>query len=97
MNPIIHHAITERRQLCFIYEGLPRVVEPHTYGATAARGDSLRAYQVGGASSSGGALGWRMFTESLMSDICLGAETFDGPRPGYKRDDSAMTVIHAQL
>jgi hypothetical protein len=90
-------AIQGRNLLFFIYGGFRRIVEPHTFGMDAKGHKALRAYQVGGGSESGEYIGWKQFHASEMYDVTLQAQTFAGPRPGFKRGDKAFASITAQL
>jgi hypothetical protein len=90
-------AIQNRNLLTFSYDGYPRTVEPHTYGADRKGHMALRAYQVGGGSESREYVGWKIFHVHEMSGVSVLPQTFLGPRPKYKRDDQAFTSIQAQL
>jgi len=91
-NDTICQAIKNMRCLSFTYDGTPRLVEPHAHG-TDADGDScLRAYQLRGTGR-----GFRMFHTNKMRGLSVSQEGFAGPRPGYKRNDTAMSVIYCQL
>lgn len=92
----IREAIENRRLLEFRYDGGVRVVEPHCYGITSAGNEGLRAYQVSGHSTSG-KMGWKMFDLANASAITILDQNFDGPRPGYKRNDRQMKRIICQL
>ena len=91
-NATICQAIENRQILSFIYDGTPREVEPHAHGEDAHGDSSLRAYLVSGISQ-----GWRMFHTDKMFGLSALQETFLNPRPGYKRNDSNLRVIHCQL
>lgn len=94
-HDLIIDAIKNRRTLSFIYDGCERVVEPHAYGVTKS-GDALRGYQIEGQSNSG-QLGWHLFLVEKMQNFSGNETGFSGPRPGYKRGDSAMSRIYAEL
>lgn len=98
MNQIIINAIRNQQTLSFTYDDQPRVVEPHTYGVTTTSKESLRAYQTqGGHASSHGNEPWHLFTVAKMIRLqCTGA-TFNGARQGYKKTDSVMQHVYAQL
>jgi len=64
----------------FVYEGVPRVVEPHVYGQKDGT-EQLLAYQVQGESSSNGLPEWRRFNISKMSNLALTNRHFTGRRP----------------
>jgi predicted DNA-binding transcriptional regulator YafY len=93
----ISQAIQEKRLLRFWYDGYSRTVEPHTLGSDFKGHKALRAYQVGGGSSSGECRGWKMFHVAEMSSIALLADTFGGARQGYRRGDRSFQVIQSQL
>lgn len=96
MSQVIIDAITNKEVLTFTYEGFSRTVEPHTYGINTAGHAALRAYQTGGGSSRG-TLGWKMFLVSGIHGLSKSGATFASARPGYKRGDSGMSKILAQL
>ena len=91
MNPI-DRAIREKRRLRFIYHDVTRLVEPQCHGIGHRGTELLRAYQL-----EGGAQVEPLFDVSKISDLQLLEERFDRPGPNYKRDDSAMQEIFAQL
>lgn len=97
MNQTIINAIRNCEQLTFSYDGLQRVVEPHTYGVTTTGKESLRAYQVQGGHVSGHNQPWHLFTISKMIGLRSTGSKFQGSRQGYKRQDTAMQRIYAQL
>ncbi len=80
----------------FYYEDGTRIVEPHCFGQSSKGNDLIRAFQVGGYSSSG-KMGWKLYDLSKASSLTLLDEKFDNPRIGFKRGDSAMSFIYAQL
>lgn len=88
MHQTIINAIQQQQTLSFRYHNEMRLVEPHCYGSDKDGDASLRAYQIG--------KGWRMFHLADIEAIQIG-KSFAEPRPGYKRNDSAMAVIYAQL
>lgn len=57
----------------------------------------LRAYQVGGYSSSGRLPKWRLFEVNKIDNLSSTGEKFNGARPNYYRDDQVMVRIYAQL
>lgn len=78
--------------LGFIYKGIQRWVEPHTYGRQPNGKDGLCAWQVTGNSGDG----YRMFFVSDATGLALG-ENFSGPRPGYHLRDQRFQDIYAEL
>ena len=93
----ISRAITEKRLLTFSYDGFQRTVEPHTFGVDKKGHEAVRAYQVGGGSSSGEYRGWKMFHVSEMSGLSVSSTNFASARPDYKPGDKAFSTIYAQL
>lgn len=99
MNQTVINAINNMEILSFTYESNPRVVEPHAYGMDSDGDDFdlLRAYQVGGYSSSGRLPKWRLFEVSEIHNLSPTGDKFNGARPGYHRNDQIMDRIYAQL
>lgn len=96
MNSKICDVIRNKNFIEFVYNGGKRTVEPHCHGVTTAGNEALRAYQVDGFSESG-KMGWKMFDLDNASNIQILDETFDGPRPGYKKGDRGMSQIYCEL
>jgi hypothetical protein len=96
MNSEIVRAIESMNLIEFNYDGENRIVEPHCYGITTANNEGLRAFQVDGYSSSG-KMGWKMYDLGKASFIKVLDNTFNDARPGYKKNDSGMTKIYAQI
>lgn len=97
MNQTIINAINNMEVLSFTYKGNSRVVEPHAYGMGSDGDDLLRAYQVGGYSSSGRLPKWRLFEVNEIYNLSLISEKFKEARPDYHRNDKVMDRIYAQL
>jgi predicted DNA-binding transcriptional regulator YafY len=91
MHPI-DRAIREKRRLRFIYHGVARLVEPQCHGIGHRGTNLLRAHQL-----QGGAQAEPLFDVSKISDLQVLDERFEKPGPNYKRNDSAMREIFAQL
>ena len=89
---VILAAIVARQRLSFSYNGRRRVVEPQCLGLSTTQAETLRGYQL-----SGGAVSEPLFTVSKMSDLAVLPERFSSPGPNYKKGDSAMTIIFAEL
>ena len=97
--PVIE-AIRSKRLIAFDYNGVRRVVEPHTYGLDKWQRKVLCAFQVeasGQNEASGGSDGWRTFVMAKASQLRLDQRRFEQPRPGYQHNDGAFTQILAQL
>jgi hypothetical protein len=95
---LIRQAINERRILAFRYHALPREVEPTCLGETEHGKWQIRAYQVGGRSSSGrvGDGTPKLFELAAMLDVSVLPRVFEVPA-SYKRDDTAFIRIDTQL
>ena len=92
MHRLINDAIRERRRLAFVYAGKLRRVEPQCYGIGRQRTRLLRAHQL-----SEGSNAEPLFDLAKASAFAVLDETFTAPGPNYKRNDSAMVEIFAQL
>ena len=91
MNPL-DRAIREKRRLRFIYHDVVRLVEPQCHGIGHRGTELLRAYQL-----QGGTQREPLFDVSKISNLQVLDERFENPGPNYKRGDSAMREIFAQL
>ena len=92
MNKALVKAIEHKRRLRFSYNGRTRLVEPQCYGIGARGTELLRAHQL-----QGGQQREPLFDVSRITDLEVLNDVFDRPGPNYKRDDSAMKTIFAQL
>jgi hypothetical protein len=92
MNQTICKAIEEQRVIEFHYDGLLRKVEPFCHGTSKRGKESLRGYQIGGASNSRNVPFWRLFTVAKMRGLSITNEHFTGSRPGYNPNDKDLTV-----
>lgn len=90
MDGTIDGAIRAKRVLELNYDPGRRTIEPHAFGRSADGHLLLRAYQTGGASSSGEHEHWKLFRVDRITGLSGTDAQFDGPRPGYKRGDKAM-------
>ena len=94
MDAVIRMAISNKHLVEFTYHGLRRVAEPHVYGVHRGK-QLLLAYQVGGASSSGGLPNWRRVDLSGISQLRVLDEHFPGARPGPSARHSKFDVVLA--
>jgi len=92
MNATILQAIASRRRLRFTYHGRERLVEPQCHGVGTRGTELLRAHQL-----SGGTQREPLFNVAEIEHLVMLDETFARPGPNYRRDDSAMVTIYAQL
>ena len=95
---IIRQAINERRLLAFRYHSLPREVEPVCLGEAERGKWQVRAYQVGGKSSSRrvGDGPPKLFELADMVDVSVLPRIFEVPA-FYKHGDTAFIHIDTQL
>jgi hypothetical protein len=92
MNQIIIESINNRRRLSFTYNGKKRIAEPQCYGTGTKGTELLRVHQI-----DGGSQREPLFDVSKMTDLVTLDEHFIRPGPNYRKNDSAMRVIFAQL
>jgi predicted DNA-binding transcriptional regulator YafY len=92
MNQVLVKAIEQKQRLRFLYNGKVRLVEPQCYGIGTRGTELLRAHQL-----QGGQEREPLFDVSRIADLEALDEVFVRPGPNYKKDDSAMTTIFAQL
>ena len=92
MNEALVRAIEQKRRLCFSYSGRTRLVEPQCYGIGTRGTELLRVYQL-----RGGREPEPLFDVSKIADLEVLNDRFVRPGPNYKRNDSAMKTIFAQL
>lgn len=97
MNQSICNAINSRTCLRVVYDGLNRIVEPHAYGVSTAGNEVMRVFQVGGGSASGESVGWKLMAIDQVQGLQATNTPSQAPRPGYKRNDSAMARIYCQI
>jgi len=96
-NQIIVNAIKNKNRLSLVYDNINRTVEPHAYGETKAGNGILRCYQVCGNHNSDKPHDWELLSVSKITGLTLTEERFLNARPGYKKNDKAMTIIYAQI
>ena len=92
MNPMLVQAIEQKRRLRFSYNDKPRLAEPQCYGIGTKGTELLRVHQI-----EGGAQPEPLFDVSRIVALEVLDERFDRPGPNYKKNDSAMKIIFAQL
>lgn len=90
-------AIQQKKDVVLTYHGYTRSVEPHCLGEDSKGELKLRCWQTAGGSESGERSGWKLLNVSEVHSASMSASGFAGARPGYKRDDTAMRRIYAQL
>lgn len=96
MLQLLTKALTDRRQVRFLYDDKIRTVEPHAVGFNKAGVPVMRGYQTDGESASS-PRAWKLFTISKIEDLTISNVESGAPRPGYKAGDTAMVRIVAEL
>ena len=98
MTNMIVDAINKKLVLEINYPPGRRIIEPHALGIGSDGQILLRAFQSSGVSASGEPVDWKLLRiDRLLGSVFTGG-SFAGPRPGYRRGDSAMKRgIIAQL
>ena len=96
MTDKICEAIQNKKLVDFYYDGLQRIVEPHTYGVSKTGKDTLSGYQIRGQSNSDIPT-WKLFTLDKISSFSVLDETFDRAESGYSRRGIRMTRIYCEL
>ena len=92
MNEVLVRAIRQKRKLRFVYNRKRRLAEPQCYGIGTSGNELLRVHQL-----QGGPQREPLFTVSKIVDLEPLNDVFDRPGPNYKKNDSAMKTIFAQL
>lgn len=92
VNSILVEAIRDKRRLSLMYNAKPRLVEPQCYGIGHKGTELLRVHQL-----KGGSAREPLFNVDKIEALEILDEHFDAPGPNYKRNDSAMKTIFAQL
>jgi hypothetical protein len=92
VNQTLVQAINSRHRLRFVYNGRERTVEPQCYGIDTRGTELLRAHQL-----AGGSQAEPLFDVSKIGGLVLLEQQFSAPGPHYKKNDSAMVRIFAQL
>ena len=80
VDKLLRAAIRQKRLIKLIYQGKPRIIEPHDYGVHNGT-VKLLSYQLAGASR-GRLPNWRWMEVDAISEIDLLDRTFRGGRPG---------------
>lgn len=92
MNELLLTAIRNKRRIHFVYNAKRRIAEPQCYGISTAGKEVVRVFQV-----SGGTQKEPLFEVAKIEQLFLSNETFQRPGPNYKKGDSAMSVVFAEL
>ena len=92
VNRTLVESIHDKRRLRLTYNGRERLIEPQCYGIGHRGTALLRVHQLRGGSERE-----PLFDVAKVTDLTVLDEHFSSPGPNYKRDDSAMKTIFAQL
>jgi hypothetical protein len=93
VGEVVVRAIGAKRRIAFTYNGRRRVAEPQCVGRAANGNELMRGYQVGG----GGTFPEALFDVAKIEDLVVLHDGFSRPGPNYKKGDSAMATIFAEL
>ncbi|MEE7494725.1 hypothetical protein [Methylobacterium oryzae] len=90
-------ALGQARCLEVRYDGYARVVEVHACGYTREGHAVMRVWQVSGGGVSGERSGWKLLRLDEARALSILPERSRAPRNGYRRGDSAMARLVAQV
>lgn len=90
-------AMSEQVAVEVHYGGLKRTMEIHAIGVGSDGRHLIRAWQVSGGSSSGERTGWKLLRSDDISSMRKLVDKSLAPRKGYRRDDSSMVRVIAQV
>ena len=96
MTQLIIDAINNLQVLKFTYSGIDRVVEPHAIGISSTGKILLRCFQTLGGHVTP-RHEWDLCELSKISNLSFSGDYFQTPRPGYRKGDSHMIRVFAQL
>jgi hypothetical protein len=85
-------AIAQRQLVAFDFGTDQRVVEPHVLGLKGGA-EHLLGYQVGGTTSRGSSIGWRVFALAELANVRLLDQSFLGPRNWGSRHTAFDTIL----
>ena len=96
MNKAIVSAIQERRVLAIRIGSGERVVEPHALGLDYVGKAHLLCYDVS-APAAEGRRGWTVLAVNDRTDVMPLGDRFNRARAGYRRDDTGLCSVVAQV
>jgi hypothetical protein len=79
MHDQVYSAIERRRLIEFVYQGLPRIAEPHDYGSINGV-EQVLVYQIGGKSRSKSLPDWRLIRVTEITMLKILEKSFPGGR-----------------
>jgi|BioPla2DNA2_1021312.scaffolds.fasta_scaffold11721_6 hypothetical protein len=90
------NAIKKRSQISIVYDGKVRIVDPYLVGINKKGNEALRAYQVGGYSSSGNLPAWRLYLLKNINSVEI-LDTSFKIHPQYNPNDKDMVQISCRV
>ena len=89
--------VSDRQVIRFTYDGLPRVVQPATFGVTTTGKQALRGCLIAGRSKPNYIPCWELYLTDKMVGVEVTGESFAAFRvAGYRMGDSDSMVIIAE-
>lgn len=99
VNNLIREAIHKKRLLRLsMHNHDPHAalhVEPHAYGLNGQGKPSLLCYRISDPCAVGE--GWKILSLTAIQSVEIAPVAFSGPRPGYRRNDTTIAAVFAQL
>lgn len=89
-------ALRTARCLEIRYDGYTRIVEVHAVGYSTEGHALMRVWQVRGGSVSGERAGWKLLRLDETRGLAITSEASSAPRPGYRKNDAAMSRVVCQ-
>lgn len=97
MRALIAQAIRERRRLTLSYDGRFCTVEPHAYGLDRNGKLVLLCYETSETGLPHAPAGWKQLRLDKASYVSDTSDCFRTPRLGYKRNDTSLVSVFAQI
>lgn len=92
VRDLVCKAIDNKQRIQFVYHNKLRIGEPQCCGETTAGKDVVRVHML-----SGGSRSEQLFDIDKIQSFIMLDEYFTKPGPNYRKNDSAMRIIYAQL
>ncbi len=90
-------SINNKQILVVVYKGLPRIIEPHIFGAAKNGNEYLRCFQTGGTSCTD-EYGWKiMDLKNIQMVSLLPNQYFPNARDDFARIDPVIKTVYATL
>jgi hypothetical protein len=95
VNDLVREAIHKKRLLKLSLRGHKLLVEPHAYGLSSQGKPSLLCYRVSDDIAT--SEGWKVLSLTEIHSVEITLSSFSSPRPGYRRNDTTIAAVFAQL